>query len=204
MLDAALCGGVRKADYAVLLQGDALHFHQMQAGGRRQGEIQAGVPISVLRLDRLHIRQKAALRRPLLKDVVGGLGIHIDQEASLLHRNQVIRRLACRIGRLFQIDHGPRHQQFPAASRVFDMTDLQAVCGLHVGDEPVGPPEKMPLHYLMILQVIASYAKKKATSKDVAFRCWRYLSSRAVASQVLSAGTSLTAVFGMGTGGPSP
>ena len=33
--------------------------------------------------------------------------------------------------------------------------------------------------------------------------CWRYLSSRAVASQVLSAGTSLTAVFGMGTGGPS-
>ena len=34
--------------------------------------------------------------------------------------------------------------------------------------------------------------------------CWHYLSSRAVASQVLSAGTSLTAVFGMGTGGPSP
>src|SRR5699024_11623723 len=34
--------------------------------------------------------------------------------------------------------------------------------------------------------------------------CWRYLFSRAVASQVLSAGTSLTTVFGMGTGGPSP
>ena len=34
--------------------------------------------------------------------------------------------------------------------------------------------------------------------------CWRYLSSRAVASQVLSAETSLTTVFGMGTGGPSP
>ena len=31
-----------------------------------------------------------------------------------------------------------------------------------------------------------------------------YLSSRAVASQVLSARVSLTAVFGMGTGGPSP
>ena len=30
--------------------------------------------------------------------------------------------------------------------------------------------------------------------------CWRYLSSRAVTSQVLSAGTSLTAVVGMGTG----
>ena len=34
--------------------------------------------------------------------------------------------------------------------------------------------------------------------------CWRYLSSRAVASQVLWAETSLTTVFGMGTGGPSP
>ena len=34
--------------------------------------------------------------------------------------------------------------------------------------------------------------------------CWRYLSSRAVASQVFSAQVSLTAVFGMGTGGPSP
>ena len=33
--------------------------------------------------------------------------------------------------------------------------------------------------------------------------CWRYLSSRAVARQVLSAQTSLTSVFGMGTGGPS-
>ena len=33
--------------------------------------------------------------------------------------------------------------------------------------------------------------------------CWRYLSSRAVTSQVLSAQMSLTSVFGMGTGGPS-
>ena len=33
--------------------------------------------------------------------------------------------------------------------------------------------------------------------------CWRYLSSRAVARQVLSALMSLTSVFGMGTGGPS-
>ena len=33
--------------------------------------------------------------------------------------------------------------------------------------------------------------------------CWHYLSSRAVARQVLSAYMSLTSVFGMGTGGPS-
>ena len=34
--------------------------------------------------------------------------------------------------------------------------------------------------------------------------CWRYLSSRAVTRKVLSAQMSLTSVFGMGTGGPSP
>ena len=34
--------------------------------------------------------------------------------------------------------------------------------------------------------------------------CRRYLSSRAVSSQVLSAQMSLTTVFEMGTGGPSP
>ena len=34
--------------------------------------------------------------------------------------------------------------------------------------------------------------------------CWHYLSSRAVTRQVLSALVSLTSVFGMGTGVPSP
>ena len=34
--------------------------------------------------------------------------------------------------------------------------------------------------------------------------CWRYLSSRSVSRQVFSAQVSLTSVFGMGTGGPSP
>ena len=47
---------------------------------------------------------------------------------------------------------------------------------------------------------------KKKKRKAFAFRfcVGVYLSSRAVASQVLSARVSLTAVFGMGTGGPSP
>ena len=34
--------------------------------------------------------------------------------------------------------------------------------------------------------------------------CWRYLSSRSVTQQVLSAKVCLTSVFGMGTGGPTP
>ena len=45
---------------------------------------------------------------------------------------------------------------------------------------------------------------KKQTVNAVCFLCWRYLSSRSVSRQVFSAQVSLTSVFGMGTGGPSP
>ena len=45
--------------------------------------------------------------------------------------------------------------------------------------------------------------QKKRTSEDVRL-CWRYLFFRAVSSQVSWAEASLTSVFGMGTGGPSP
>ena len=41
------------------------------------------------------------------------------------------------------------------------------------------------------------------TAFAVGCLCSHYLSSRAVARQVLSAQMSLTSVFGMGTGGPS-
>ena len=46
--------------------------------------------------------------------------------------------------------------------------------------------------------------KKEATLLSGFSPCWRYLSFRDVSSQVLSAEASLTSVFGMGTGGPSP
>ena len=46
--------------------------------------------------------------------------------------------------------------------------------------------------------------KKEAIERSLLFGVGVYLFSRAVASQVFSARVSLTAVFGMGTGGPSP
>ena len=50
---------------------------------------------------------------------------------------------------------------------------------------------------------IRTRAKKEPAERLVLRLCWHYLSSRAVARQVLSAYMSLTSVFGMGTGGPS-
>ena len=45
---------------------------------------------------------------------------------------------------------------------------------------------------------------KEKTPCWVPSLCWRYLFFRAVSSQVSWAEASLTSVFGMGTGGPSP
>ena len=47
------------------------------------------------------------------------------------------------------------------------------------------------------------FRQKKRPKPERGSLCWHYLSSRAVARQVLSAQMSLTSVFGMGTGGPS-
>ena len=49
-----------------------------------------------------------------------------------------------------------------------------------------------------------SLLQKKSDGHRPSLSCWRYLSFRAVSSQVLWAEASLTSVFGMGTGGPSP
>ena len=46
--------------------------------------------------------------------------------------------------------------------------------------------------------------KKDRRVLHLSFLCRRYLSSRSVSRQVFSAEASLTSVFGMGTGGPSP
>ena len=58
------------------------------------------------------------------------------------------------------------------------------------------------IHYSRL--PIHSQKRTDLFSQIGSFLCWRYLSSRAVARKVLSAKVSLTSVFGMGTGGPSP
>ena len=51
---------------------------------------------------------------------------------------------------------------------------------------------------------VACFRRKKLHPFGWCSLCWRYLSSRPVTRQVLSAKVCLTSVFGMGTGGPTP
>ena len=63
--------------------------------------------------------------------------------------------------------------------------------------------EYQQVNKAVLLQIISGSAQKNQRTMYAGFLCWHYLSSRAVARQVLSARVSLTSVFGMGTGGPS-
>ena len=56
-------------------------------------------------------------------------------------------------------------------------------------------------NYVETLFYLQTKKKRSALTDRL---CWHYLSSRPVSRQVFSAQVSLTAVFGMGTGGPSP
>ena len=77
-----------------------------------------------------------------------------------------------------------------------------ALHGQQSGSGALQTPRAAPLNNARSLTPLQK--NKKRTSYEVRFLCRRYLSSRSVSRQVFSAQVSLTSVFGMGTGGPSP
>ena len=80
--------------------------------------------------------------KPFPGSLVGGLGIHVDEQFPFIHANQVIPRLsACKGGARmeFQYDRGSRKQKLPAPSGVFYMADNPPAPCFHMGDEAVGP-----------------------------------------------------------------
>ena len=90
---------------------------------------------------------------PLGKNAVGGLSVHVDEPVALLHGDEVPRRPAGRIGSTLQIDRSPRHQQLPAAACVLHMAHHRLALQFYMGDEPVGPLQKVRLPHLSVLQV---------------------------------------------------
>ena len=86
-------------------------------------------------------------------------------------------------------------------------TDDVGLMLLHALCNGVGRPLRQVLFHKMTPGIQdrppGSHSQKKASPCLMRLSCWHYLSSRAVARQVLSARVSLTSVFGMGTGGPS-
>ena len=97
-----------------------------------------------------------------------------------------------------------------SAQERHDLTAIRRECRLgHTVRDAVfdGPSNSLGIAATLFAFIPAAAAmdiKRRATPLSDSSSCWRYLSFRAVSSQVLSAEASLTSVFGMGTGGPSP
>ena len=90
VLDPPLRGGVRAEGPAIFLQCHALDLHEAGARRRLQPEVEPGVLPAELRPQGREARQEPPRRRPLPKDLVGGLGVHVDEQGSLFHGDEII------------------------------------------------------------------------------------------------------------------
>ena len=122
MLHPAFRGGVGEVDGVVLLQGHALDFHEAPSGGSLPVEVEPGVAVLLFRLEQGQVRQKVPGAGPLEKDLVGSLGVQVDEPVSLLNGDEVIGRFAVRIPALGQPNRRPGDQQFPQRPVFFTWT----------------------------------------------------------------------------------
>ena len=97
----------------------------------------------LFRLEQGQVRQKVPGAGPLEKDLVGSLGVQVDEPVSLLNGDEVIGRFAVRIPALGQPNRRPGDQQFPAAPGVFYVDGLHRTVYLHLRNEAVGPAHKL-------------------------------------------------------------
>ena len=79
---------------------------------------------------------------PFIKDLIGSLGIHVDEPGSFLYRDEVIGGLSVGVGALGQPDLGPGEEKLPSAAGVFDMDGGHFPLQKDLGHKPVGPGEK--------------------------------------------------------------
>ena len=154
MLYAPFRGGIRKTGVAVFLQRHALYLHQVQSRRCGQTEVQPGRAVDKLRL---HIHRRG-IERPgeLAEHPVGRLGIHVDQQAVLVHGDEIEGRPARRVLAPLQIYRRAGPQQLPAAPGVLHVAHRLRAVYLHQGDETVGPRQEAALHHFSVPHRAAS------------------------------------------------
>ena len=139
VLDAPFGGGIREVADAVHFQGAALHLHQVELARLFHGEVNPGLAIGELWVNRV----KALGFQPLLYHLVRSLAVNVDPAQALFaDRYQIIFCLAGRVIRHFKPDIRPWQQQFLAAAGVFDMDGFFFAFQHRLGDKPVGAGEE--------------------------------------------------------------
>lgn len=85
---------------------------------------------------------QAALLQPLRRSLIGCLGIHVNQTAPLLHRNQIEFCLPGWAVKFLAVHLRPLGQQFPAATGILDMDGFNHAVNFHMGNEAIGSVDK--------------------------------------------------------------
>ena len=123
MFDSPLGGSIGESNDPVMLQGYPLDLHKPPLFRVLPVEIKSRITKRSLSAQDFQVRTEVPLLHPLPEDVVGRLGIHVDQQRllppHLLHRHQIEAGLALGIAALHQPDRRPRNEQLPAAAGAF-------------------------------------------------------------------------------------
>ena len=151
-------GRVGEVDRPVLLQRDPFYLQKGIGPAPLEKEVEPAVPLPHFPAEHLGRaavarQQQAAIGDGLGGHLVGGLGIHVDEQIPLFHRDKGEAGLAAgAAAAVLQPDPAPRHQQLPAPAGVFDMDRLLLAAGQpDPGHKPVGPGEKGSRQNLIVL-----------------------------------------------------
>ena len=119
-----------------------------------------------LRLQERQTRNPFSRLSPLPKDLVWRLGVHIDQERTFFHRNQIKLCLALGLVCLLQVDHRPRAPAIPGIGRCSLHGRPPCCHPFHVGYEAVRTGQKHPSLHLFVAHADAPYRNKDKEKTD--------------------------------------
>jgi len=90
------------------------------------------------------------VKQPFLGGGIGGLGVHVDEAVTLLHRDQVIFGFPVGVAAFLAPDLCPGRKKLFAPAGVFYMADLFLAANFYMGNEPVGPPQEYTGHHMFV------------------------------------------------------
>ena len=136
MPDSPVGGCIREISYPINLLSAALDLHEILRAILFHIEINPGIPVYILRLYKVIILSF----KPFQNHLIRHLTVHVyPAKLWILHRYEIVFRLAVWICRLLKADRVPRYQQTAKPPCVLYVHGLCNSVYLHMGCEPVWP-----------------------------------------------------------------
>ena len=157
MLCPTLCGRIGKGTDPIVFQSHALHFQKTGLAVFGKGEVKPACAKGAFRFQVGDLPQTTFFQ-PTFHRLIGGLGIHIDEQIALLNCDQIIPGLPGVTLGIQAPNLSTNGEQFSATAGVFHMANFLFAVNFNVGNKPVGPLQKHPrLHFSIVMQNSTSF-----------------------------------------------